>query len=157
MVSGKWTTSYAKFRRANGRKAIGAPPPQDCATPHTVRARTEILWEVSMATELMGGLWRPFSRDLPPRDFYLCGSSKGREYKTNPHTLEELRIYTHSGISTISGEELQRVNNFFHSCTECIRSEGIYFQHLCCTCDLLLDFPKVVITANLCLATFTKC
>jgi hypothetical protein len=41
----------------------------------------------------------------------LWGSLKDTVYETNPHTLEELRHNIRGEISTISGEELQRVNN----------------------------------------------
>jgi hypothetical protein len=48
---------------------------------------------------------------------------KGEEYKTNPHTLEELSNNIRSEISAFSGEEHQRVNNFLLSFTEGIPSE----------------------------------
>jgi hypothetical protein len=41
----------------------------------------------------------------------LWGSLKDKVHKTNPYTLEELRHNIHCEISTISGEELLRVNN----------------------------------------------
>jgi hypothetical protein len=45
--------------------------------------------------------------------------------KTNSHTLEELRNKIRHEISTISGEELQRVNNnVFCRYAEFIRSGG---------------------------------
>jgi len=48
----------------------------------------------------------------------------------NPPTLEELRFNIRRESSTISGEEIQKVQNVFRSCTECIRSGGQHFQHL---------------------------
>jgi hypothetical protein len=53
--------------------------------------------------------------------------------KDNLHTLEELRNNIHSEISTISGKELPRVNNVFHSCMEGIQSGGIIFINCCNT------------------------
>jgi len=67
--------------------------------------------------------------DLTTCDFLFVGSLKDTAYKTNLHTLEELRNNIHSEISMISGE-LQRVNNVSHGCTKCIRSEGQHFQYL---------------------------
>ena len=55
-------------------------------------------------------LWPLHSPDLTTRDFYLWGSWRG--FKTeNQHTLEELKYNVRREISTISGEELQIVNN----------------------------------------------
>jgi hypothetical protein len=45
------------------------------------------LWEVSHAHRL----WSPHSPHVIPCDFYLWGSVTDEVYKTNPHTLEELR------------------------------------------------------------------
>jgi hypothetical protein len=59
----------------------------------------------------------------------LWGSLKNKVYKTNSHTLEELRNNICHEISAISGEELQRVN-MFHRYIECIQSGGQQFQHL---------------------------
>jgi len=68
-------------------------------------------------------------RVFGPCDFYLWGSLKYKVYKTNSHTLEELRYNIHSEISTTSGE-LQRVINVFCSCIECIQAGSQHFQHL---------------------------
>jgi hypothetical protein len=57
------------------------------------------------------------------------GQFKRQAYKTNPHTLEELRNNICREISTISREKLQRVNVFLRY-TECIGSGGQHFQHL---------------------------
>jgi len=50
------------------------------------------------------------------------------KHKDNLHTLEEQRNNICCEISTISGEELQRVNNVFHSRTKGIQSEGNIFN-----------------------------
>jgi hypothetical protein len=76
------------------------------------------------------GLWPLHSPDLTTCDFYLWGRLKDNLYKTNPNTLEDLRNNIRLEISTISGQEHQRVDNVFRSYTECIRSGGQHFQHL---------------------------
>jgi hypothetical protein len=40
----------------------------------------------------------------------VCGIVKEKVYKRNPHNLEELKNNILREISTIPGEELQRVN-----------------------------------------------
>jgi hypothetical protein len=66
----------------------------------------EALREVSDDRVISRGLWPPRSPDLTPFHFYLWGSLKVNVYKTNPHTLEQLRNNTRREISTISWEEL---------------------------------------------------
>jgi hypothetical protein len=61
---------------------------------------------------------------------------------------EEPRNTIRREISTISGEDLQRLNSVFRSCTECIWSGQQDFQHLFSIGEILLDFLKVIITAN---------
>jgi len=75
--------------------------------------------------------------------------------KTNPYNREELRNIIHSDISAISGEELQRANIVFHSCTECIESGGHIFSIFCSTGEFLLQYLKVIITANFFLSSFS--
>jgi hypothetical protein len=90
----------------------------------------DALWEVFSDHEISRGLWPPHSPDLTPCDFYVWESLKEKVYKTNPHTLEELRNNIHCETSAISGEELQRANTVFHRYTECIQLGGQHFQHL---------------------------
>jgi hypothetical protein len=55
---------------------------------------------------------RPFTfPDLTTCDLYLWDSTKVKMFKTNPRTLEELSNNIRREFSTISGQELQRVNN----------------------------------------------
>jgi hypothetical protein len=73
----------------------------------------------------------PHLSDLISFDFYLWETDKGKFYETNFQTLGDIRNNTCSDISTISGEEIQRVtHNLFHRCTGCIRSGRQNFQHL---------------------------
>ena len=63
-------------------------------------------------------------------DFYLWGNLRNKVYKTNPHTLDELKenIRTENAISEA---ELMGVNaNFLRRCRRCIDAEGQNFQHL---------------------------
>ena len=64
---------------------------------------------------------------LKTRDFYLWSNLKNKVYKTNPHTLDELK----QNIRTeISEAELMRVNaNFLRRCRRCIDAAH-HFQHL---------------------------
>jgi len=56
-------------------------------------------------------------------------ADKGKFYETNVRTLGEVRNNACSGISAISGEEIQRVkSNLFRRCTDCIRSGRQNFQ-----------------------------
>ena len=51
-------------------------------------------------------------------------------YKTNPHTLDELKLSIRTEINAISEAELMRVNaNFLRRCRRCIDAEGHHFQH----------------------------
>jgi hypothetical protein len=104
---------------------------QDSATTHTAHVSLEALRQVFDGCVVSRGLWTPRSPDLTACDFYLWGSLKGKVYKTNPHTLEETRHNFRRQISTVSGEELQRVNkNVFRKDTECIRSGRQHLNHL---------------------------
>jgi hypothetical protein len=60
----------------------------------------------------------------------VWGSLKDKMCKTNPRTLEELRNNIRHEISTIPGQEIQRVKNVFRLFTHCIRSKGQQLQRL---------------------------
>ena len=52
-------------------------------------------------------------------------------YKTNPHTLDELKQNIRTEINAISEAGLMRVNaNFLRRCSRYIDAEGQHFQHL---------------------------
>jgi len=59
---------------------------------------------------------------------YLWGSLKYKVYETNPHALEALRNNIHCKISTISGKELQKVNNVFPGVLSAFSQEGNIFS-----------------------------
>jgi inhibitor of nuclear factor kappa-B kinase subunit alpha len=76
-------------------------------------------------------LWPARSPDLNPCDFYLWGNLKQKVYKTNSHTIEELKENIRNEVSAISPGELQRViTNLVWWCQECARADGDHFQHL---------------------------
>ncbi|KAJ9575347.1 hypothetical protein L9F63_025702, partial [Diploptera punctata] len=63
-------------------------------------------------------------------DFYLWGSLKDKVYKTNPHTLEELKNNIRNEIRNLTVPELQRVNlNVFTRYHACLTAGGQHFQH----------------------------
>jgi len=66
----------------------------------------------------------------------FVGNLKVKVYKTNPHTLEKLRNIICYEISTISREELQRVNNnAFH-----VYTKGKCFNISCSSGEFLFKF-----------------
>ena len=69
-----------------------------------------------------------YSSDWTPCDSFLWGRLKDNVYTTNPHTLEELRYHIRRQISTIAGEELQRVNNSSALVLSEIDQEGNIFS-----------------------------
>jgi hypothetical protein len=75
-------------------------------------------------------LWPPYSPHLTPCDFYLWLRLSDKVFKTNLHTLEELNFNTRLEISTIFGEEPQRVINLLRLYTDFFRSGRQHFQHL---------------------------
>jgi hypothetical protein len=117
------------FAKVTDEESLYGVFQQDSATAHMAYVSLEALREVFDDHVISRGLWPPCSLDLTPCDFYLWGSLRVKVYKTNPHTVEELRHNIRPQDSTISGEELQRVN-VFHRYTECIQSGGQHFQHL---------------------------
>jgi hypothetical protein len=62
---------------------------------------------------------------------YLWGSLKYKVYETHSHTLEALRNNICCKISTISGKELQKVNNVFPGVLSAFSEEGNIFS-ICC-------------------------
>ena len=65
------------------------------------------------------------SPDLTPCDFYLWDRMKNAVYKTNPHTLEELKRNICDEINNISRGELQQVmGNSTKRCQKCIDKKG---------------------------------
>jgi hypothetical protein len=77
------------------------------------------------------GLWPAHSLDLNPCDFFLWRNLKQKVYKTNPHTIEELKENIRNEVSAISPGELKRViTNLVRRCQEYARADGDHFQHL---------------------------
>jgi hypothetical protein len=78
----------------------------------------------------------------------ICGEIK--VYKTNPHTLKELRNNTHQEISATSGEELH--TDLTPSCSAdtlgAFSQDGSIFSICCSTGKILLHFLKVILTVT---------
>lgn len=104
---------------------------QDSATAHTANLSLNLIAEFFEDRVISTGLWPARSPDLTVCDFYLWGNLKNKVYKSNPHTLEELKQNIRTEINAISEAELLRVNgNFLKRCRRCIDEEGRHFQHL---------------------------
>ena len=76
-------------------------------------------------TELLVGIYGLFvllTWPFPhPCDFYLWGRLKNAVYKSNPHTLEELKCNIRDKINNINRGELQRViGNFIKRCQKMV-------------------------------------
>jgi Holliday junction resolvasome RuvABC ATP-dependent DNA helicase subunit len=76
------------------------------------------------------GLRPARSLDLNLCDFYLWGNLKQKVYKTNPHTIEELKENIRNEVSAISPGGLRVITNLVRRCQECARADGDNFQHL---------------------------
>ena len=62
---------------------------------------------------------------------YIYITTKNKVYKTNSHTLDELKQNIRTEINAISEAELMRVNaNFLRRCRRCTDAQGQHFQHL---------------------------
>jgi hypothetical protein len=132
----------------------------DSATAPTAHVSLEALREIADDRVIGRGLWPPGSPHLTACDFYLWGSLKYKVYKTNPHTLEEVRRKIRSEISTISEENLQRVKSLLRGCILLIAlgQEGNIFSICCSTGKFLLGFLKIFLTAiDYRLTSFTGC
>jgi hypothetical protein len=69
---------------------------------------------------ISSGIWPVRSCDFNPCDFFFPGCLKGKVYKSNPRTEEELKENIHREIANLAAEQLKRVNqNLFRRCEEC--------------------------------------
>jgi hypothetical protein len=82
---------------------------QDSATAHMAHVSLEALREVFNDRVISRGLWPPCSPDLTPCDFYLWGSLRVKVYKTNPHTVEELRYNIRHKIQQFPGKNTREL------------------------------------------------
>ena len=76
-------------------------------------------------------------------------------YRTNHHTLEQLRNNFHE-ISTISRQEVKRVNNTFAGILTAYGQEGNIFSICSITGQFKLHFLNVI-TTSLLFTSFTNC
>jgi hypothetical protein len=105
---------------------------QDGATCHTSHVSLAHIHNVFTEEKTVSkGLWPPRSPDLSTCDFFLWGYLKGVVYKTNPHTLEELKDNIQTAIQAIDVNVLRNVYfNMITRALKCIDVHGDHFQHL---------------------------
>lgn len=119
------------FDQLTERERAFATFQQDSATAHTAKITLQKIQEVFQDRVITNNIWPPRSPDLTPCDFYLWGALKEKVYRSNPHTLDELKTNIRQEIAAISQRELQKViNNFLSRCQKCLNNEGRQFQHL---------------------------
>jgi hypothetical protein len=87
----------------------------------------------------------------------LPSSLNALSTKTNPHTLKEIRNNIRRETSTVSEQEHLRVKTSSAVVLTTFGQQGNISSICCRTGDFLLDFIKVIITANVFLASFTDC
>ena len=69
---------------------------QDSAIPHTAAVSMMELRRIfggGGERIISKNLWPPQSPDLTACDFYLWGTLKGKVYRKNPHSIEDLKRY----------------------------------------------------------------
>ncbi|BFZ07560.1 hypothetical protein BsWGS_10599 [Bradybaena similaris] len=104
---------------------------QDGATAHTARASLRFLEEIFSNRIISKGIWPARSPELTPLDYYLWGFLKGNVYKTNVHTIEELKEAIRNAIQEITTDTLSKVfDNMKRRVQTCLEARGGHFQHL---------------------------
>jgi hypothetical protein len=104
---------------------------QDNATAHTANAAMVAIWEVFEDRIISRGLWPPRPPDLSTCDFYLWETKKGKVYKNNPRSTEDMQNEITCVIGSITVAEIQKVSqNLFRRCEACLRAKGGHFQQL---------------------------
>lgn len=104
---------------------------QDGATCHTARSSMEMLQDFFDGRIISTGLWPPRSPDLSSPDFFLWGYLKDIVYRSNPHTLQELKTNITNAINEIDRVKLKKVaRNMVKRVEKCIEVDGQHFQHL---------------------------
>ena len=79
---------------------------QDSATAHTADQSLDFIAEIFENRIISRGLWPTRSPHITALDFNLWGNLKNKVYKTNPHTLDELKQNIRTEIYAISEAEL---------------------------------------------------
>ena len=81
---------------------------QDSAIPHTAAVSMMELRRIFGGGEriISKNLWPPRSPYLTACDFYLWGTLKGRVYRKNPHSIDDLKRCIREEIAAITAMEL---------------------------------------------------
>ena len=105
---------------------------QDGATAHTANNSMSLLRGVFGDRMISRGTWPPRSPDLTPPDFYLWGHLKGRVYRNNPLTIEDLKTAILNDVREINNSNLlSRVfQNMMRRIELCLHVDGAHFHHL---------------------------
>ncbi|RWS20334.1 uncharacterized protein B4U80_02162 [Leptotrombidium deliense] len=107
---------------------------QDGAPAHTARWIKSYLRSIFGSNLIGKGLdvnWPPRSPDLTPPDFFLCGFLKNTVYRSDPKTLEELKLQINLGIRRISKKTLKKTaDSVLRRAILCRSQKGGHFQHL---------------------------
>lgn len=107
---------------------------QDGATCHTTRVNMTILRErfPRQVISRFGDVeWPARSPDLSPLDFFLWGYLKGRVYRENPTTLDQLKEAIRTEIRLISSEMTAEVmKNMRKRVDFCIASNGRHLKDI---------------------------
>lgn len=113
---------------------------QDGARPHRTQEIFDLLSE-QFSNRIIGldapsktgsgEDWPPYSPDLNPCDYFLWGYLKDKVYRTEPATLDELKIAIEQEIKKIGPDILKKtISNFETRLRHVIATEGKHFEHL---------------------------
>ena len=102
---------------------------QDGATAHTARTSLRFLEDIYEDRVISKGIWPARSPDLTPLDFFLWGYLKGRVYKNNPQTIDELKAAITLEIQGILQITLHKTfENMMKRARKCQEVNGGPFQ-----------------------------
>jgi hypothetical protein len=104
---------------------------QDGATAHEASSSLQFLEDIFGNHIISRGMWPARSPVLTPLDYNLWGALKGRVYKNNLHTVDELKAAITTHIQQIPQATLLMVfDNMKKHVQTCLQAHGGHFQHL---------------------------
>jgi len=103
---------------------------QDGATSHTARMSmnaVNALFPNRVVSRNWDIPWHPRSPELTPRDYFLWGYLKTKQFETRPRTTADLKQRIQDEVAAIPVEMLREVMNSFRSRLEiaCVEMEDI--------------------------------